>query len=141
MRSTLSDAGYLFDTNVLSEVNRRQPDARVLAFVRGLSNDAFISVLTIGELRRGAVLRRRTDVGHADRLDAWIASIETDYGGRILPVDLSTARLWGELAADRPRQVVDTLIAATAIVHDLTLVTRNTRDFADTGVALVNPWQ
>jgi predicted nucleic acid-binding protein len=139
---TLSDIGYLFDTNVLSEVNRRQPNARVLAFVRGISNeDAFISALTVGELRRGAVLRRRTDVDHADRLDAWIASIEADYGPRILPVDLPTARLWGELASDRPRPAVDALIAATAMVHDLTLVTRNTRDFADTGVALVNPWE
>ncbi len=138
----MSDIGYLFDTNVLSEVNRRQPDARVLAFVRGISNeDAFISVLTIGDLRRGAVLRRRTDADHADRLNAWIASIEAGYGPRILPVDLPTARLWGELASDRPRPAVDALIAATAMVHGLTLVTRNTRDFADTGVALVNPWE
>ena len=138
----MSDVGYLFDTNVLSEVNRRQPDVRVLAFVRGLSNEnTFISALTIGELRRGAVLKRRNDVDHADRLDAWIASIEDDYGPRILPVDLSIARLWGGLSADRPRPVVDALIAATAMVHDLTLVTRNTRDFADTGVALVNPWE
>jgi predicted nucleic acid-binding protein len=137
----LSDVGYLFDTNVLSEVNRRQPNERVLAFVRGLSNEhTFISVLTVGELRRGAVLKRRTDAGHADRLDAWIASIETDYGPRILPVDLSTAQRWGELAAERSRPLVDALIAATAMVHDLTLVTRNTRDFADVGVALVNPW-
>lgn len=138
----MSDVGYLFDTNVLSEVNRRQPDVRVLAFVRGLSNeDAYISVLTIGELRRGAVLKRRTDADHADRLDAWIASIEADYGPRILPIDLPTARLWGGLAAGRSRPLADTLIAATAMVHDLTLVTRNTRDFADTGVALVNPWE
>ncbi len=98
-------------------------------------------MLTIGELRKGAVLRRRTDAGHADRLDAWIASIEADYGPRILPVDLPAARLWGDLSADRPRPLVDALIAATAMVHKLTLVTRNTRDFADTGVALVNPWE
>jgi toxin FitB len=138
----LSDVRYLFDTNVLSEVNRRQPDGRMLAFVRGLRNeDTFISVLTIGELRRGARLKRRTDAGHANRLDAWIASIETDYGSRILPVDLSTASQWGTLAAQRSRPLVDTLIAATAMVHDLVLVTRNTRDFADTGVALANPWE
>ena len=142
VRSTLSNAGYILDTNVLSEVARRTPNARVVAFVRGLHDqDAFVSVLTIGELRRGAELRRRSDRAHAERLDGWIGQVEQIYAPRILPVDLAAARLWGELSAARPRTVIDTLIAATAIVHNLTLVTRNTRDVADTGVDCVNPWE
>ena len=101
----------------------------------------FLSVLTLGELRKGAEMKRRTNERAAARIDAWIAEVETEYSERLLPVDRPTAEAWGRLMAMRPRQAVDALIAATAIVHDLTLVTRNTRDFADSGVALVNPWE
>ncbi|MEX0852189.1 MAG: type II toxin-antitoxin system VapC family toxin [Bauldia sp.] len=138
----MSDPGYLLDTNVISEVARGKPDERVAAFMRTIRDEhSFLSVLTIGELRRGAEMRRVVDRRHAEKLDLWIDSVEESFTTRILPVDLPTARLWGELSAKRPRAAVDTLIAATAIVHNLTLVTRNTRDVADTGVALVNPWR
>jgi toxin FitB len=81
------------------------------------------------------------DRGHAEVLDAWIDSIELSFSNRILPVDVPVARLWGELSAIRPRPVVDTVLAATALINDLTLVTRNVRDVAGTGVSVINPWQ
>jgi len=138
----MTPTGYLLDTNVVSERRRRQPDGRVTAFLDQIENEyVCLSVLTIGEIRRGVSQLRRTDKPQADTLDTWIDSIELSFAARILPIDLAAARLWGELSAMRPRAVVDTLIAATAIVRNLTLVTRNTRDVADTGVALANPWE
>lgn len=117
------------------------PAPAVTAFMAAIRDDeTFLSVLTVGELRRGATMRRQTDSRHAARIDTWIDVVERRFAGRILSVDLEIADLWGKLSAERPRPVVDALLAATAIVHDLTLVTRNVADFADTGVALVNPW-
>jgi toxin FitB len=137
----LSEVGYLLDTNVVSERRRNKPDARVAAFVDSLTNDlVFLSVLTIGELRKGAVARRQVDRAHARRLDAWITGLEESFADRILPVDLDTAKLWGRLAAERPRATIDTLIAATAMTHNLRLVTRNVTHVRDTGVELINPW-
>jgi predicted nucleic acid-binding protein len=138
----LSDVGFLLDTNVVSERRKRRPEPRVIAFLDTIEDEyVCLSALTIGELRRGAEMRRPVDGAYARVLDQWIDSIEESFADRILPVDLRAAQLWGRLSAVRPRAVVDTLIVATAIAHDLTLVTRNVRDFADTGVALVNPWQ
>ncbi len=138
----MSEVGYLIDTNVVSEGRRKRADPRVAAFMRGLEGGpVYISVLTLGELRKGAELTRRNDATGAKALDRWIAEVESEYSERTLPVDQPIADAWGRLAAIRPRPVIDGLIAATAMVHDLILVTRNTRDFADTGVALVNPWQ
>ncbi|MBN8994491.1 MAG: type II toxin-antitoxin system VapC family toxin [Rhizobiales bacterium] len=137
----MTSAGYLLDTNALSEPVRRMPAPAVTAFMAAIRDDeTFLSVLTVGELRRGATMRRQTDSRHAARIDTWIDVVERRFAGRILSVDLEIADLWGKLSAERPRPVVDALLAATAIVHDLTLVTRNVADFADTGVALVNPW-
>ncbi|WP_244669531.1 type II toxin-antitoxin system VapC family toxin [Kaistia sp. 32K] len=99
-----------------------------------------LSVLTLGELRKGAETRRRTDVRAADSLDEWIAEIAEVYADRLLVVDEAVADVWGRLSAIRPRPVVDTLIAATALAHGMTLVTRNVADMNDTGVALINPW-
>jgi hypothetical protein len=137
----LTESGFLFDTNVVSEGRRKKPDGRVAAFLRSIRQEhSFVSALTIGELRKGASLRARYDKTGAAKLDAWIDEVEMTFASRILPVDLAVARFWGELSASRPRAAIDTLIAATAIVRNLTLVTRNTRDVADTGVTLVNPW-
>ena len=101
----------------------------------------FLSVLTLGELRKGVEAKRRNDAATAARLEAWVDDIETIFADRVLPLDVAAARLWGELSAGRSLPVIDTLIAATAITRGLTLVTRNTRDVAATGVPLVDPWQ
>ena len=85
--------------------------------------------------------RRKTDPDAADLLRAWVDTIETEFADRLLCVDAATARLWGELSAGRSLPVIDTLIAATAIRHGVTLVTRNTGDFDSAGVPLVDPWQ
>ena len=135
-------AAYLLDTNVVSETRKIRAEPGVMAFVRAAdATRLFISVLTMGELRKGVAARRRTDPVAAERLGNWVDGIETMFADRILPVDATVARIWGELSARRNLPVIDTLIAATAIASGLTLVTRNTRDVATTGVPLVDPWQ
>ena len=98
-------------------------------------------MLTLGELRKGVAAKRRADPAAADRLGAWVDGIETTFADRVLPIDATAARLWGEIAAGRTLPVIDTLIAATALARGFTLVTRNTRDVAATGVALLDPWR
>lgn len=135
-------AGYLLDTNVISETRRFRADAGVIAFLSAAEPAGlFLSVLTLGELRKGVVARRRTDPASADALGAWVDGIETTFADRVLPIDAMIARRWGELSANHGPPVIDTLIAATAIHHDLALVTRNIRDVRAVGVTLVNPWQ
>lgn len=134
-------AGYLLDTNVLSETRKARADAGVISFLSTVdATRLFVSVLTIGELRKGVAARYKSDRAFAEKLGAWVDAIETDFADRILPVDVATARRWGELSAGGSLPVIDTLIAATAIRHGLTLVTRNTRDAKTTGVPLLNPW-
>jgi predicted nucleic acid-binding protein len=134
--------GYLLDTNVISETRKARADSGVMAFLSGAeAAQLFLSVLTIGELRKGVEARRRTDSVAADRLGEWVDGIETTFADRVLPISIIVARLWGELSAGRSLPVIDTLIAATATVHGLTLVARNRRDFDSTGVALLDPWQ
>jgi predicted nucleic acid-binding protein len=135
-------AGYLLDTNVISETRKARADSGVIAFLSAAeATGLFLSVLTLGELCKGVAAKRRTDPGAADQLGAWVDGIETTFADRVLPIDATTARRWGELSANRSLPVIDTLIAATAISHGLTLVTRNTRDVESTGVPLVDPWQ
>jgi toxin FitB len=132
---------YLLDTNVISETRRKQPEKRVLDFLEAADPERlFLSVLTFGELRRGIVLKQQTNPVDAMGYGTWSDELETLYADRVLPVNAAIAKVWGRLSADRSRPVADTLLAATAIVHDLTLVTRNTRDMRGLSVKLINPW-
>lgn len=133
--------GYLLDTNLISETRKLRANAGVMAFLAAANSAGlFLSVLTMGELRKGVEAKRRSDSVAAARLGAWVDDIETTFADRVLPIDAAAARLWGELSARRTFPVIDALIAATAITRGLTLVSRNTRDVAATGVALVDPW-
>ena len=136
------EAGYLLDTNVISETRKARANPDVMAFLAGADSAAlFLSVLSLGELRKGVEAKRRDDPEAAAQLGAWVDGIETTFADRILDIDAAIARLWGELSAARSLPVIDTLMAATAIRHDLTLVTRNVRDVATTGVMTLDPWQ
>ena len=133
---------YLLDTNILSETRKKQANERVMSFLSTAEPSAlFISVLSLGELRKGVALKIRSDADAAKRLGAWVDGLEYSFGERILGVDAAIARQWGELSAQRSRPVVDTLLAATALVHKLTLVTRNISDVHDLGVKLLDPWR
>lgn len=132
---------YLLDTNILLEMRKSRADQNVTAFVMNTESSAlYVSVLTLGELRKGVALKQRTVPAAATTLSAWVDGMEFSFSDRILGIDTATARLWGELSAQRPRSVVDTLLAATAMVHGLTLVTRNTSDVQDIDVKLLNPF-
>jgi predicted nucleic acid-binding protein len=132
---------YLLDTNVLSETRKKQADERVMAFLSAVEPSAlYISVLTLGELRKGVTHKGRFDPEAAKRLEFWVEGLEEGFADRILGIDLATARLWGELSGQRPRPVIDTLLAATAVVHGLTLVTRNSSDVEDIALKVLDPW-
>ena len=132
---------FLLDTNVVSETRKKRPDAGVLAFLNSVdSSSLYLSVLTIGELRKGIAAKRRNDPAAAKALSAWAQGLEVGFADRILPIDAAAARWWGEWSAERPRPVVDTLLAATAMVHGLTFVTRNARDLRGLPVKLHDPW-
>lgn len=133
---------YLLDTNVVSETRKVRADEHVMSFLAMADTSSlFISALTVGELRKGVEIKRTEDPDAATRIGAWVDGIELTFADRILPIDTPVARLWGELSADRNRPVIDTLIAATALAHDLTLVTRNTRDLEGINVQLIDPWR
>jgi toxin FitB len=133
---------YLLDTNILSETRRKQSDQRVIDFLSAADpSTLYISVLTLGELRKGVALKKRTDPDTAKRLGHWVNGLEYSFADRILGIDAATANIWGELSAQRPRPVIDTLLAATAIAHDLVFVTRNTADVKDIKVNMLNPWK
>jgi predicted nucleic acid-binding protein len=133
---------YLLDTNVISEPGRPRPSGAVLDWLgRVRPADTAVSVMTIGELRKGAEQLRARDVERAVALDEWIAETVTDFGDRVLAVDVAIAQAWGRLEAKTPRPRIHGLIAATALVHGLSVATRNTRDFERCGVPVVNPFE
>jgi toxin FitB len=133
---------FLLDTNVVSETRRRRPDPDVMRWLEASGPDVhFVSVLTVGEITKGIAQRRRRDPEGADRLARWLSGLRELFAERVLAIGDAEATCWGELAGHAELPVIDGLIAATALVHDLTLVTRNTKDFAGTGARLLDPWQ
>lgn len=136
---------YLIDTCVLSELSRPDPEPQVLRFIENaLESELWLSVISIGEITKGFVSlkpgKKRT------ALEDWARRAEQQFEERILPIDVETARTWGQLSGNLRSKGIqiptsDGLIAATALAHGLYVATRNTRDFASTGVLLINPWE
>ncbi len=134
----------LVDTCVLSEIQRKQGDPRVRArFAAIADNEIYLSVLTLGELRKG--IDKLSTSARKRSLTTWFDGLVLYAGQRILPIDTETAVIWGEVSVKcekkgRSIPAIDGLIAATALRHGLHLMTRNVSDFEPTGVMLVNPW-
>ena len=136
---------YLVDTNVISEARKRSKGNRgVRAFFEQAIEDEtplFISVVTVGELRRGVeMIRHRGDVRQANQLDKWLVALLSEYQDHILDIDQDIAQLWGRLRVPHPENALDKQIAATALIYELTIVTRNDKDFVKTGVPVLNPF-
>jgi len=133
---------FLLDTNVLSEVRKRAPHPRVAAwFERTLGSDLFLSVLVIGEIRQGIERLKGRDTPQAELFERWLETLRAEFRDRILPVSTAVAEAWGRLNAPAPLPTVDSLLAATALVHGLVLVTRDTSALAATDVPLLDPWE
>lgn len=133
---------YLLDTNVISELRKgERADAQVRAWFDGLGDEEiYLSVLTIGEIRRGVENVRRRDPDSAAALDSWLARLGEAYRDRVLPVDRVIAEEWGRLNVPDPLPVIDGLLVATAKVAGLTFATRNVADVEGSGVKLVDPF-
>ena len=139
-------SGFLLDTNIISELIKPKPDAKLTEWVASADEDLlYLSVLTMGEIRKGIVAmeqgRRRL------ALRSWLETdLKPRFSGRVLPIDEATADHWGAITGRAAAQgitvpVVDGLLAATALQHNLTLVTRNTKNFTGTSVSAFNPWE
>lgn len=136
---------YLVDTDVISEARKgERANAGVRTFFRRASRAGtplFLSAITIGELRQGTeMIRHRGDRPQALRLERWLDRISTDYADSILPFDEETAQVWGRLRVPHPENPLDKQIAATALIYDLTVVTRNRLHYEPTGVRVVDPF-
>ena len=134
---------YLLDTNVISETIRREQNKLVSRWFEQIPAEAlFVSVLTLGELRKG--IERLADKKRKEKLRLWLEhELPAWFEGRVLPVNLAVAERWGRLLAEmgRPVPAIDSLLAATALHYELRLVTRNTGDFDYPGLEVINPWQ
>lgn len=133
---------FLLDTNVIAELRKgARANPHVRSWFDTLNPDSIVlSVLTIGEIRRGIESVRRRDTATAKTLERWLRRLIAEHRDRILPVDLAVTEEWGRLNVPDPLPVIDALLAATAKVHGLTLVTRNVKDVTRTGVELVDPF-
>ncbi len=139
-------SGFLLDTNVVSELAKHGPDPKVLSWIENVDqNLCYLSVLTVGEIRKGITVL--TNAKRRVSIEAWLEKdLHAQFEGRILPISEDIADRWGTLTGQvylkkKLIPVIDGLIAATAIQHNLTLVTRNTKDVEETGVVLFNPWE
>lgn len=133
---------YLIDTNIISEVRKGERcDAKVSAWYESVHDaELYLSVLVLGEIRRGIELARPRDPTKALALEGWLAAVGDAFAERILPINPDVADEWGRMAASRPIPVIDGLLAATAKVHRMTLVTRNEADVAGLGAKVLNPF-
>jgi predicted nucleic acid-binding protein len=134
---------YLLDTNVISELARPKPDKNVLEWFGQMPDDAlYLSVLTLGEIRKG--VERLSDAPRREKLRLWLEhDLREWFGPRILPIGPEVADRWGRLLAyvGRPVPSIDSLLAATALHHELRLVSRNVKDFDYPGLEIINPWE
>ena len=136
-------AGWLVDTNVISELCRRDPDANVRAwFAQRSATELYLSVLSLGEIRKG--VEALADSGRRTVLNQWLErELPVFFADRLLPIDAGVAHQWGQLLAEAGRSLpaIDSLLAATALHHNLVLVTRNLKDFSGLPVKVLNPWE
>ncbi|MEJ2094716.1 MAG: type II toxin-antitoxin system VapC family toxin [Gammaproteobacteria bacterium] len=136
---------YLVDTNVISEVRKKKKaNSGVQSFFMQIIEDetrVFMSVVSVGELRRGVEsIRYRGDTRQANQLEKWLANLLVEYQDHILDITQDIAQLWGRLRVPHPENALDKQIAATALIYELTVVTRNHRDFVKSGVRVLNPF-
>ncbi len=131
---------YLIDTDILSMLRKRDRHPGLVQWMcNERTEDMYLSVMSIGEVKKGIVSKRRRDPGFALELTDWLQRVLDKYGERILPVDIPIARRWGELCAKIGNKNTDLLIAATALERDFTVVTGNVKDFKPTGAKVINP--
>ena len=134
---------YLVDTNVISEARKgTKANAGVKQFFQEANHeDLYLTVQTIGEIRRGLEnIRHRGDLPQAKKLDKWLTVVVSEYSDRILAFDEECAQIWGRLMSPQPHHPIDKQIAAIALINDLAVVTRNVDDFRGTGVEIINPF-
>lgn len=134
---------YLIDTNIISEVRKGERcDKHVSAWYASITDEElFLSTLVLGEIRKGVELARPRDSAKAVALERWLREVESAFDGRVLAIDTAVSDQWGRMSAIRPIPVIDGLLAATALVNRLTLVTRNDRDVTGLGAAVLNPFR
>ena len=132
---------YLLDTCLISELRKTSCNPGVAAWMSSIEPDeAFLSVITLGEIRRGIELHRSKDAKASGALERWLFGLESHYAERVLPITAAIAYRWGRLSPNQPLPVSDALIAATGLEHKLTVVTRNVADFQRSGVNSLNPF-
>lgn len=133
---------FLLDTNIISELTKKRPNLSVIKWYASVpSTDLFLSVITLGEIRKGIALKRAADLRAVDAFEAWLHVLTLRYASRVLPFDEGAADRWGRIMAETPDvPVEDGQLAATAVLHGLIFVTRNVRHIASTGVRHLNPF-